>query len=108
MGSFRRYRAFDPHDLELIDAAYEAAWKKFVLRHPFRDTSRDTDGKMFLRKRMFAMICGVIDPEALSDEVLASLPLPPAPQNEAADCAESQQLWLNVKSKSKPDSGCLF
>jgi hypothetical protein len=76
MGSFRRYRAFDPHDLELIEAAYEAAWKNFVLRQPFRDTSGDSERKMFLRKRMFAIICGVIDAEALSDEVLASLPLP--------------------------------
>ena len=83
MGSFRRYRAFDPHDLEIIEAAYEAAWRKFVALNPTRDTARDMERQMFLRKRMFAIIAGgVIDVEALSDDVLASLPLPPSASTE--------------------------
>ena len=84
MGSFRRYRSFDPHDLEIVEAAYEAAWRKFVQINPVRDTSLDVERQILLRKRMFAMICGVIDAEALSDAVLASLPLPPEASNEKA------------------------
>jgi hypothetical protein len=77
MGSFRRYRAFDPHDLELMEAAYASAWSKFVRREPYRDTLKDSERKMLLRKRLFAILCGVTDSAALTDEALASMPMPP-------------------------------
>ena len=75
MGSFKRPHAFDPLDLEIIEHAYEAAWAEIASRDPLRDTAQDNDRKMFLRKRMFAIVCkGVTDPATLADKLLASMP----------------------------------
>ena len=38
MGSFKRHRAFDPLDLEIIDRVYEAAWAQLEAREIDRDT----------------------------------------------------------------------
>jgi hypothetical protein len=44
MGSFKP-DAFDPLELELIESAYDVAWKTIVARDLNRDTSRDASGK---------------------------------------------------------------
>jgi hypothetical protein len=53
MGSFKRPRAFDPLDLEIIDRVYEAAWAQIEAREPWRDTERDAEREQGLRKLIF-------------------------------------------------------
>jgi hypothetical protein len=75
MGSFKRPRVFEPLDLEIIEHAYEAAWAEIVLRDPERDTSKDNERKLSLRKRMFATVSdGIADSDTLRDKVLARTP----------------------------------
>ena len=49
MRSFRRDRAFDPLDLEIIDRVYEAAWAR-VETDIFRDIAKDDERKTALRQ----------------------------------------------------------
>ena len=77
MGSFKRSGAFDPFDMEIIEQAYDTAWAAIVSREPFRDTSQDNERKMFLRKRIFAIVCKrdeTTDLATLANKALASMP----------------------------------
>ena len=84
MGSFKRPRAFDPLDLEIIDRVYEAAWAQLEAREPFRDREKDGERGEALRKLVFAVArSGKIDFDALCDQVLAYMPVrcPVPPRN---------------------------
>ena len=75
MGSFKRPRAFDALDLEIIDLVYEAVWAQIVARDPFRDTEKDSERQEALRRRLFVCIgLGTVDFDNLYDKVLASMP----------------------------------
>jgi len=77
MGSFKRSRAFDPLDLEIIDLVYGVAWEQISARDPSRDTGKDEERQASLRKRVFALAGnGGVDFDSLLDRVLASLPKP--------------------------------
>ena len=54
MGSFKRSRAFDPLDLEIIDRVYEAVWAQIEAREPGRDIERDPER----RQRLCKLILG--------------------------------------------------
>ena len=71
MGSFKRHRAFDPLDLEIIDRVYEAAWAQIEAREIDRDTERDPERQQRLRERIFAVAgIGPVDFDALYERVL--------------------------------------
>jgi hypothetical protein len=75
MGPFKRPRAFDPLDLEIIDRVYEAAWAQLEAREPFRDREKDGERGEALRKRVFTFASsGKVDFDALCDKVLANVP----------------------------------
>ena len=83
MGSFKRPRAFDSLDLEIIDRVYEVAWAHLEGRDPYRDRAKDGERGEALRKLLFALVgSGQVDFDTLCDKVLASMPeywLPPVP-----------------------------
>jgi hypothetical protein len=85
MGSCKRPGVFDPLDLQIIEAAYEAAWAEIVSHDPFRDTAQDNERKLFLRKLMFATAWkGKTELAVLADRVLSSMPqlwIPPVKMN---------------------------
>jgi hypothetical protein len=71
MGSFKRHRAFDPLDLEIIDRVYEAAWAQIEAREIDRDTEHDPGRQQRLRERIFAVAgIGPVEFDALYERVL--------------------------------------
>ena len=75
MGSFKRPRAFDSLDLEIIDRVYEVAWAHLEGRDPYRDRAKDGERGEALRKLLFALVgSGQVDFDTLCDKVLASMP----------------------------------
>jgi hypothetical protein len=74
MGSFKRPRAFDPLDLEIIDRVYEAVWAQIEAREIDRDSERDPERQQTLREHIFAVAgMGPVDFDALYDRVLETL-----------------------------------
>jgi hypothetical protein len=77
MASFKRPRAFDPLDLEIIDRVYETAWAQLEAREPFRDREKDGERGEMLRKLVFAYArSSPVDFDALCDKVVATMPEP--------------------------------
>jgi hypothetical protein len=61
----------DPLELELIESAYDVAWKAIVARDLNRDTSRDAERQGSLRRLIFVFARqGAIDFDTLCDKVL--------------------------------------
>ena len=88
MGSFKRPRAFDPIDLEIIDRVYEAAWAQGQARALNRDMEQDCERQDKLRKLVFALATsGKVDFDTLCDKVLANMPEQSIP--EPADNVET-------------------
>ena len=80
MGSFKRPRAFDTLDLEIIDRVYEVAWAQLEASEPFRDRAKDGERGEALRKLLFALVgSGPVDFDTLCDKVLRSLMPVPKP-----------------------------
>jgi hypothetical protein len=76
MGSFKRFHAFDPLDLEIIDHVYEAVWAQIEARQIDRDTERDPERQQKLRERIFAVAeIGTVDFDALYERVIDALRL---------------------------------
>ena len=74
MGSFKRPRAFDPLDLEIIDRVYEAVWAQIEAREIDRDVERDPERQQTLREHIFAVAgMGPVDFDALYERVLETL-----------------------------------
>ena len=74
MGSFKP-DAFDPLELELIESAYDVAWKTIVARDLNRDTSRDAERQASLRRLLFVFARqGPVDLDTLCDKVLGGMP----------------------------------
>jgi hypothetical protein len=74
MGSFKP-DAFDPRELELIESAYDVAWKTIVARDLNRDTSRDAERQASLRRLIFVFARqGPVDLDTLCDKVLGGMP----------------------------------
>jgi hypothetical protein len=74
MGSFKP-DAFDPLELELIESAYDVAWKTIVARDLNRDTSRDAERQASLRRLIFVFARqGPLDFDTLCDKVLGGMP----------------------------------
>jgi hypothetical protein len=75
MVNFNRPRVFSPHELEIIERAYAAAWTEIAAQNPDRDTSKDEELKFGLRKRLLSTAKkGLSDPDGLRDKVLRGLP----------------------------------
>jgi hypothetical protein len=74
MGSFKRPRAFDPLDLEIMDCVYKAAWAQLEAREPFRDRERDGERQNALRQLVFNSVgSDKINFDTLCDRVLANM-----------------------------------
>jgi hypothetical protein len=74
MGSFKRPRAFDPLDLEIIDRVYEAVWAQIEAREIDRDTERDPERQQTLREQVFAIAgMGPVDFDVLYGRVMDTL-----------------------------------
>jgi hypothetical protein len=75
MGSFKRPRAYDPLDLEIMDLVYEAAWAQLEAREPLRDREKDGERQIALRRLVFNSVgTDKINFDTLCDRVLASMP----------------------------------
>jgi hypothetical protein len=77
MTPFKRKRAFDPLDLEIIDRVYEVAWAQIEARDFYRDTSKDDERKEALRKWVFAVAdSGPVEYDDLYEKLTTSIPKP--------------------------------
>jgi hypothetical protein len=74
MSSFKRPRAFDPLDLEIIDRVYEAVWAQIEAREIDRDSERDPERQQTLREQVFAIAgMGPVDFDVLYERVMDTL-----------------------------------
>jgi hypothetical protein len=77
LGSCQKPRVYNPLDLEIIDYVYEVAWEQVKARDLFRDTSRDEERKLRLRRLIFVLAKpGKVDFDTLCDRVMANLTEP--------------------------------
>src|SRR5262245_34770104 len=85
MGSFKRVRAFDPLDLEIIGRVYDAAWAR-VETDIFRDAAKDEERRMALRQWAFVLAGNhPVDFDTLFQKLDTIIPrpwiTPPDPRN---------------------------
>jgi hypothetical protein len=74
MGSFKHHRVFQPHELEIIDRVFEAAWARLNARHPFREAERDKGRQEALRKIIMDQTgTDRVQYSALGEKVLSNL-----------------------------------
>jgi hypothetical protein len=74
MRSLYLRQKFDPSDLEIVDRVYAVACAYIEARDLYRDTEKDAEEEVALRKLVFALAgSGRLDFDTLCDSVLASI-----------------------------------